>query len=137
MMGSPLCRCVEQAQPGWSVVTPEFGFGEGDNGDNPELRLCRMPVIAWFFQVHLRHIEGIGELPDEFVTVTPVLCTGSVEDVQDYALQFGDRPPFYTYGCDYDDEAALLAYFREEAERRLRTIRKPASSGNISSVRPR
>jgi hypothetical protein len=102
----PPSRSVVQAQPGWSVVVPE------DNGKE----LYRMPVIAWLFEVHERQIGD--SIPEGFVTVTPVTCTGSVEDVQDYALQFGAHGPFYAHFENYDDETALWAHFHQEERRR-------------------
>jgi hypothetical protein len=95
------------AQPGWTVVTPDDVDG-----------LYRVPVIAWHVDVYERQ----AELGGSYTSVTAITTSGSVDDVV-HALQFGDGA-FSTVFADYEGEAAVLSYFREEEERR--SIRRSA-----------
>jgi DnaA N-terminal domain len=97
-----LHRSIEMAQPGWVVVVLSSKI---------EPELFRLPVIAWLFE--LRQVEVCGRDAGQTVVVTPITCTGEIEDHQDFALQFGDRPQFFTYGATYEDEASVLSFLRE------------------------
>jgi hypothetical protein len=45
--------------------------------------------------------------------VIPVTVNGDVE-MQEYAIQYRGRPPFFTVFEEFDDEAALLAHFNQQ-----------------------
>ncbi len=103
MISEPVLRSILPAQLGWSVVAPD---GDGS--------LFRMPVVGWLCEVYLVRDEPA----EPFGHLVPMTCTGTVEDLTMYALQF-EGGPFVTTFETFDDEAALLAYFcREEAGRR-------------------
>ncbi|MGA3190736.1 MAG: hypothetical protein ABSF22_26850 [Bryobacteraceae bacterium] len=103
----PVHRSVLQAQPGWTVVVPE-------ERENSTSGLYRIPVILWRNDVYKitarEQVDAYTGLADFFDVVVPITPMGSIED-QDYALQFGDHPPFFTTSENFDDEAALLAFF--------------------------
>ncbi len=105
MRDGPVFRSIEIAQPGWVVMVLSSKI---------ETELFRMPVIAWLFD--LRRVEVLGHDAGETVVVKPITCMGEIEDHQDYALQFGDRPPFFTQVEAYEDEASVL-YFLQAQER--------------------
>ncbi len=111
----PVTHSVVPAQFGWTVVTPEFD----------ENKLFRTPVIGWLMEVY-----QLGDGAESYVTTIPVTCTGSVEDVAYYALQFGEGP-FFTHFGSYEDEPEIWAYFRDEEKHRAAlaasTIRNFAS----------
>jgi hypothetical protein len=95
----PLGETVIPAQPGWVVVTSlcdEAGNSKG---------LYRIPIIAWLVQLYRQPTD------ETFADVTPVTVTGSIDDVQDIALQYSDEPRFFTVHEEFTDEARLLAYF--------------------------
>ena len=73
-----------------------------------------------------------------FVGVTPVTANGDVSDMQEYALQYGDRPPFFTVFEDFADEQELLAYFNQQRRAMLQATslaksRERAREAEISS----
>jgi len=45
--------------------------------------------------------------------VIPVTVNGDVE-MQEYAIQYRDRPPFFTIHEEFADERELLAYFNRQ-----------------------
>ena len=99
----PVAEIITPAPQEWFVVVPSY-----DEAGNPDGGLYRIEVIAWLVQLYRRRTDDAT-----FVAVSPVTVQGSIDDVEDYALQRGDRPPFYTVHQDFDDEAALLAYFKK------------------------
>ena len=103
----PVNEVVIGAEPGWTVVAPI----QDEAGKSPAT-LWRTPVIAWLLQLFHRSTDETT-----FVAVTPITVNGDVQDVQDYALQRGDEPSFYTVHEEFTDEAALLAHFSARAAR--------------------
>jgi hypothetical protein len=102
----PIHITVIPAHPGWTVVSL-------DDGDS----LYRVPVIAWQVDVFERWEGGSTS-----AQVTAITTNGDVGDHSPYALQFGNGA-FSTVFADYDDEAGVLSYFREEEEERKRLRR--------------
>jgi len=101
----PIDEIVVPAQLGWAVVSPDDGEEE-----NSECRsLWRAPVIAWLVQLYRRETDETT-----FVDVVPVTVNGNVFETQDYALQYRDRPPFFTIHEEFADERELLAYFNRQ-----------------------
>jgi hypothetical protein len=96
----PFDQQVIPAEPSWAVVVPVW------DQTGHSIALFRIPVIAWLVDLYRRSTDETT-----FVGVTPLTVQGDISDVQDYALQHGDRPPFYTAHEDFDDEGALSAYF--------------------------
>jgi hypothetical protein len=108
-IAKPLGEAVIPAQPGWVVVTlicDEAGNSKG---------LCRIPVIAWLVQLYRRPTD------ETFARCDPITVDGSLDDVQDIALQYGDQPQFFTVHEEFTDEATLLAYF-EKSEKSRRVV---------------
>jgi hypothetical protein len=95
----PIHTGVIPAHPGWTVVSLI-----------DDQSLYRVPVIAWQIDVYERQIGGT------FSAVTAITAHGSVDDVT-HALQSGDGP-FSTVFGDYDDEAGVLLFVREEEKKR-------------------
>jgi hypothetical protein len=110
MIREPIDRAVISAQPGWFVVVPD-----------DQQKLFRVPVVAWQCEIF-----RAGDRDETFPVVTPLLCVGGVDDMGDYALQFGDGPPFHTWGETFEDEPALLAFFHDATRRRERPPAMPA-----------
>lgn len=98
----PVAELVVPAT-GWSIV----GSIEEENSDCETL--WRAPLVAFLIQTFRRSVDETT-----FVGVTPVTANGDVSDVQEYALTYGDRPPFFTVFEDFADERELLAYFNEQ-----------------------
>jgi len=97
----PFDQQVIPAEPSWAVVVPVW-----DQTGRSIKELHRIPVIAWIVELYRRSTDETM-----FFAVTPLTVHGDMSDMQDYALQRADRPPFYTVHEDFDDEGALLAYF--------------------------
>ena len=94
---------VIPAPLGWRVVVPVYS-GENDQG----VELRRTPVIAFLIPLCCRR-RGTEEGEAFADVIVPIIPTGSV--VGEFALQFGDRPPFYTIHDAFANDAALIAYF--------------------------
>ncbi len=107
----PIDEIVVPAQLGWTVVSPEDDGEETSEGCS----LWRAPVIAWLVQLYHRSTDETT-----FVDVVPVTVNGALSETQDFALQYRDRPPFFTISEEFPTEAALLAHFnRQRAMRRV------------------
>jgi hypothetical protein len=105
VLSEPVLRSIVPAVDGaWCVVYPE----EDDT-------LFRMPVLAWYCEVRI--INPPGRDAEASVIVTALTCNGLVDEWGLYALQLGDGP-FITYFEVFDDEAAVLAHFRRERNKR-------------------
>jgi len=100
------------AEHGWSVVT--LSYGETENSE-----AYRIPVLAWLIKLHRR---PTGET---FADVTPVTPNGSLDDVQDVALQYADDPRFFTVHEEFTEEAALLAHFNRRRPPQVGTGHQP------------
>ena len=107
----PVDEIVVPAQLGWTIVSPEY------DEDEKCRSLWRAPIIAWVVRLFRRSTDETT-----FVDVIPVTVNGDVE-MQEYAIQYRDRPPFFTAFEEFDDEAALLAHFDQQS----RLMARPAS----------
>lgn len=105
-IGQPVIETIVPAQPGWAIVVPV-----SDEENSPK-ELHRIAVIAWLIQTFRRSSDETT-----FVGITPITPHGDVSDLQQYALQYGDRPPFLTFFEDLDDETALKIHFRSTARK--------------------
>ncbi len=122
----PVAELVVPAT-GWSIVGPIE-----DENSNCET-LWRAPLVAFLIQTFRRSVDETT-----FVGVTPVTANGDVSDVQEYALTYGDRPPFFTVFEDFADERELLAYFNQQRRAMLQATslaksRERAREAEISS----
>ena len=122
----PIAELVVPAT-GWSIAGPIE-----DENSNCET-LWRAPLVAFLIQTFRRSIDETT-----FVGVTPVTANGDVSDMQEYAVQYGDRPPFFTVFEDFADEQELLAYFNQQRRAMMQATslaksRERAREAEISS----
>ncbi len=125
----PVAELVVPAT-GWSIV----GSIEEENSDCETL--WRAPLVAFLIQTFRRSVDETT-----FVSVTPVTTNGDVSDMQQYALEYGGRPPFFTVFEDFPNEQELLAYFNQQRRTMLQATslaksRERAREAEISSDHP-
>jgi hypothetical protein len=100
MISEPVLRSIIPAEPGWSVVYPEEDDGT----------LFRLPVLGWYCEI--RMISPPDRDEQASAIVTAITCNGLVDEWGLYALQLDDGR-YVTVFEVFDDEAAMLAHFRE------------------------
>ncbi|MGD0332447.1 MAG: hypothetical protein ABSA90_04230 [Xanthobacteraceae bacterium] len=122
----PIDEIVVPAQLGWTVVSPDY-----DDEKNSDCgSLWRAPVIAWLVQLFRRETDETT-----FVDVVPITPNGNLSETQDFALQYRDRPPFFTISEEFADEAALRAHFNHHRAMRRVFSNKIAPLGLAKELR--